>query len=140
MKKCHKWLLAVLSVLTLMTITTAAVAEDKAFSGEVEIGVSGMDTKDNPARVNEYVKGRSEDGLSFAPKVSLEGKFGENSALDLDADVNGPRDQKYNLDLDMNRIFRLGVDYQVLEHWKDHETLDQMGATGETIQLEASPP
>lgn len=130
MKRCHKWLLAVLSVLTLITITTAAVAEDKAFSGQVEIGVSGMDTKDNPARVNEYVKGRSEDGLSFAPKVSLESKFGENSELDLDADINGPRDQKYNLDLDLNRIFRLGVDYQVLEHWKDHETLDQMGATG----------
>ena len=130
MSRCHKWLLAVLSVLTLMTITTAAVAEDKAFSGQVEIGVSGMDTKDNPARVNEYAKGRPEDGLSFAPKVSLESKFGENSELDLDADINGPRDQKYNLDLDLNRIFRLGVDYQVLEHWKDHETLDQMGATG----------
>jgi hypothetical protein len=130
MKRCHKWLLAVLSVLTLMTITTAAVAEDKTFSGQVEIGVSGMDTKDNPVRVNEYANGRSDDGLSFAPKVSLEGKFGENSELDLDADINGPRDQQYNLDLDLNRIFRLGVDYQVLEHWKDHETLDQMGATG----------
>ncbi len=130
MKRCHKWLLAVLSVLTLVTITTAAVAEDKAYSGQVEIGVSGLDTKDNPARVNEYAKGRSEDGLSFAPKVSLESMLGENSVLELDADINGPRDQKYNLDLDLNRILRLGADYQVLEHWKDHETLDQMGATG----------
>ena len=139
MKRCNKWSLAVLSVLTLMTITTVAVAEDKAFSGQVEIGVSGMDTKDNPARVNEYANGRSDDGLSFAPKVSLESKIGENSELDLDADINGPRDQKYNLDLDLNRIFRLGVDYQVLEHWKDHETLDQMGATGRNDTLGGQP-
>lgn len=129
MKRCHKWLLAVLSVLTLMTITTAAIAEDKAFSGQVEIGVSGLNTKDNPARVNEYAKYRAEDGLNFAPKLSLESKFGENSVLALDTDLSGPRDQEYKLNLDLNRIFRLELDYQVLEHWKDHETLDQMGAT-----------
>lgn len=130
MKRCPKWLLAVLSVLTLMTITTAAIAEDKAFSGQVEVGVSGLNTKDNPARVNEYAKYRADDGLNFAPKLTLESKFGENSVLALDTDISGSRDQEYTLELDLNRIFRLELDYQALEHWKDHETLDQFGATG----------
>ncbi|MBE0575985.1 MAG: MtrB/PioB family outer membrane beta-barrel protein [Desulfuromonadales bacterium] len=128
MKKCHYWLLAVLSVLTLMTIATAAVAEEKSVSGHVEIGVSGMDTNDNPARVNEYVNTRSEESFSFAPKLFLESQEG-NSAFALEIDVMGPRDQRHSLDVDANRIFRLGIDYQVMEHWKDHETLDQMGAT-----------
>lgn len=128
MKKCHYRLLAMLSVLTLMTIATAAVAEEKSVSGHVEIGVSGMDTNDNPARVNEYVNTRSEEGFSFAPKLFLESLEG-NSAFALGIDVMGPRDQRHSLDVDANRIFRLGIDYQVMEHWKDHETLDQMGAT-----------
>jgi hypothetical protein len=128
MKKCHDWLLAMLSVLTLMTIATVAVAEEKSVSGHVEIGVSGMDTSDNPARVNEYVNTRSEEGFSFAPKLLLESQEG-NSAFALEIDVMGPRDQQHSLEVDANRIFRLGIDYQVMEHWKDHETLDQMGAT-----------
>jgi len=129
MKQRHGWLLAVLSVLTLMTIATTAVAEEKDFSGQVEIGVSGVDTKDNPARVNEYVHSRSEDGLSFAPKLSLESNFAENSAFALDADIMGPRDQRFNLDFDAARVFRLKFDYQAMEYWQDHETLGQFGAT-----------
>lgn len=129
MKQCHYRLLAVLSVLTLMTIATVAVAEEKSLSGKMEIGISGMDTKGNPARTNEYARGPSDDSLSFAPKLDLESNIGENSVLALEADVTGPRDQKYNLELDIQRIFRLDSDYQVMEHWKDHETLDQFGAT-----------
>lgn len=41
----------------------------------------------------------------------------------------GPRDQDFNLDFDAKRIFKFSFDYQVLEHWKDHETLNQMGGT-----------
>jgi hypothetical protein len=129
MKQRHGWLLAVLSVLTLMTIATTAVAEDHNLSGHVEIGVSGVDTKDNPARVNEYVRSRSEDGFSFAPKLSIESNFAENSAFALDADIIGPRDQRFNLDFDAARVFRLKIDYQAMEYWQDHETLGQFGAT-----------
>ncbi len=129
MKQRHFGLLALLSFLTLMSIASFAVAEEKAFGGQMEIGVSGVDVKDNPARVNEYVNGKSTDGLSFAPKLSLESEIGENSEFALEADVAGPRDQQFNLELDANRILQLDVDYQVMEHWKDHETLDQMGAT-----------
>lgn len=129
MKQRHGWLLAVLSVLTLMTIATTAVAEDHNLSGHVEIGVSGVDTKDNPARVNEYVHSKSEDGFSFAPKLSIESNFAENSAFALDADIMGPRDQRFNLDFDAARVFRLKFDYQAMEYWQDHETLGQFGAT-----------
>lgn len=139
MKQRHNRLLAVLSVLTLMTIATAAVAEDNNLSGHVEIGVSGVDTKDNPARVNEYVRSRSEDGLSFAPKLSLESNFAENSAFALDADIMGPRDQRFNLDFDAARVFRLKFDYQAMEYWQDRETLDQFGATGRGDTLGSQP-
>lgn len=130
MRQPQSWLLALLSVLALMSTAATVSAEEKVFGGHVEVGATGINTKDNAARVNEYVRGRSEDGLSFAPKLFVEGDLGEHSAFELEADANGPRDQQFNMELDAGRIFRLGLDYQVLEHWKDHETLDQMGATG----------
>ncbi|MCD6581752.1 MAG: MtrB/PioB family outer membrane beta-barrel protein [Desulfuromusa sp.] len=128
MKQRYLWLLALLSVLTLMTTTTLALAEEAMTRGHVEIGISGMDTDDNPARVNEYVNTRSEEGFSFAPKVSLETISG-NSTFGFEADIAGPRDQDFSLEFDAKRIFKFNFDYQVLEHWKDHETLGQMGAT-----------
>ena len=129
MKQRHLWLLALLSILTLMTTTTLAIAGETMTSGHVEIGISGMDTDDSPARVNEYVNTRSEEGFSFAPSLSLE-SISEGSSFGLEADIMGPSDQQFNLEFDAKRIFRFGLDYQVLEHWKDHETLNQMGATG----------
>jgi hypothetical protein len=121
------WLLALLSILAFMMTTTFACAEEVT-KGHVEVGISGMDTDDNPARVNEYVNTRSKEGFSFAPKASLENTSG-NSAFGFEADIAGPRDQEFSLEFDAKRIFKLNFDYQVLEHWKDHETLDQMGAT-----------
>ena len=128
MKQRHLWLLALLSILTLLTTTTLVIAAETTTSGHVEIGISGMDTDDSPARVNEYVNTRSDKGLSFSPKLSLE-TLSDHSSFGLGADINGPRDQKFNLEFDAQRIFKFGSDYQVLEHWKDHETLGQMGAT-----------
>ncbi|MCF6267750.1 MAG: MtrB/PioB family outer membrane beta-barrel protein [Desulfuromusa sp.] len=128
MKQRYLWLLALLSILTLMSTTTLAIAGEAMTSGYVEIGISGMDTDDSPARVNEYVNTRSEEGFSFAPKFFLE-SINESSSIDFGADIMGPRDQEFNLEFDAKRIFRFNFDYQVLEHWKDHETLDQMGAT-----------
>jgi hypothetical protein len=137
MKQRQLWLLAVLSIFVVMTVFGTATAEQYV-SGQVEIGVAGMNTEDSPARVNEYVRTRSEDGFSFAPKLFLD-SFGDNSSFRLDADIMGPRDQQYNLKVDSQRILRLDVDYQVLEHWKDRETLDQMGATGRGDTLGGQP-
>jgi len=128
MKQRKLWLLAALSLACLIATTTLATAEMQT-SGTVEIGAAGMDTSDSPARVNEYVGTRSEEGFSFAPKLSVD-SVGDNSALQFDVDIMGPRDQQYQLDVDAQRVLRLKADYQVLEYWKDHETLDQMGATG----------
>src|SRR6056297_690826 len=128
MKQRQLWLLAVLSLVCLIATATLAAAEMQT-SGTVEIGAAGMDTSDSPARVNEYTGIRSEEGFSFAPKLSVD-SVGDNSALKFDVDIMGPRDQQYQLDVDAQRVFRLKTDYQVLEYWKDHETLDQMGATG----------
>lgn len=128
MKQRHLWLLALLSILTLMTTTSLTIAAEGKTSGHVEIGIAGMDTDDSPARVNEYVNTRAEKGLSFAPKLSLVTSK-EGYIFGLDADIVGPRDQKVNLEFDAKRIFRFDLNYRALEHWKDHETLDQMGAT-----------
>ena len=97
MRQPQYWLLTLLSVLALMTTASMAFAEGNALGGHVEVGATGINTKDNAARVNEYVRGRSEDGISFAPKLSLEGEMGEHSAFELEADANGTRDQKFNL-------------------------------------------
>ncbi len=128
MKQRQLWLLAALSLACLIATTTFAAAEMQT-SGTVEIGAAGMDTSDSPARVNEYTGTRSEEGFSFAPKLSVD-SVGDNSALKFDVDIMGPRDQQYQLDVDAQRVLRLKTDYQVLEYWKDRETLDQMGATG----------
>ncbi len=128
MKHRHYWLLALLSILIMFGTTSLALAEEIEAKGFLELGVSGIDTSDNPARVNEYVTTRSEEGLSFSPKLHLE-TFGENSSFDFDVDVNGPRDQKIDVKADANRVIRLKFGHQVLEHWKDHETLEQLGAT-----------
>ncbi len=110
MKLRHIWLLALLSILTLMTTTTMASAAETATSGHIEIGISGMDTDDSPARVNEYVNTRSENGFSFAPSLSLE-SINEGSSFGLDAEIMGPRDQEINLDFDASRIFKFGFDH-----------------------------
>jgi hypothetical protein len=128
MKQRQLWLFVALSLACLIATATVAAAEMQT-SGTVEVGVAGMDISDSPARVNEYVGTRSEEGFSFAPKLSVD-SVGDNSALSLDVDIMGPRDQKYRLDVDAERVLRLKADYQVLEYWKDRETLDQMGATG----------
>ena len=67
-------LLALLSILALAATSTLAIAEEDSahVSGKVEVGVSGVDTKDNPARVNEYSKYRSKDGANLAPSLDLE--------------------------------------------------------------------
>ena len=128
MKQRHLWLLALLSIMILMTTTTLAIAGETMTSGHVEIGISGMDTDDSPARVNEYVNTRSEEGFSFAPSLSLE-SISEGSSFGLGAEIMGPRDQKFNLEFDAKRIFKFGFDHQVLEHWKDHDNLEHLGAT-----------
>ena len=124
-------MLALLSVLILAAISTLAMAEESSahLSGSMEVGVSGVDLKDNPARVNEYVTYRSkDDGVNPAGKLNLEYENG-GVLLDLNGSVMGRRDQNYNLDLDYNRILRFDTEYQVFEHWKDHDNLGHLGAT-----------
>lgn len=123
-------LLALLSILVLAATSTLAIAEDDSahVSGKVEVGVSGVDTKDNPARVNEYSKYRSKDGANLAPSLDL--KYSSKKLeLGFEGSSMGPRDQKYDLELDYSRIFKLDVEYQVFEHWKDHDNLGHIGST-----------
>ena len=101
MKHRHLWLLALLSILT-MYGTAVLAADIQAYRLRRTWAFAVKDTSDNPARVNEYAQTRSEEGLSLAPKLSLE-TFGENSSFDLGVDINGPRDQKIDLEADANR-------------------------------------
>jgi len=123
-------LLALLSILVLAATSTLAIAEEESahLSGKMEVGVSGVDTKDNPARVNEYAKYRSKDGVNLAPSLDLE-YSSKKLELGFEGSSMGPRDQKYDFGLDYSRIFKLDVEYQVFEHWKDHDNLGHIGAT-----------
>ncbi|MBN2644888.1 MAG: MtrB/PioB family outer membrane beta-barrel protein [Desulfuromonadaceae bacterium] len=129
MKQSRLWLLALLTVLTLMG--TTALAEEGAghVTGSWELGMSGINTVDNAARVNEYGSVRAEDGISLAPQLDLEFENG-GFVLELQSETMGPRDQKHELSIDAGRVFKFESELTVLEHIKDHETLSQLGATG----------
>lgn len=130
MKQRHFGLLAVLSILTLLVTTTLAIAGEATVSGHVEAGISAMDIDDNPARVNEYVKTSSDSDNPVNPAIDLGVDFSdEGIAAELEGNFNGSDNYDFSFKTDINRIFRLNVDSQALEHWKDHETLNQMGAT-----------
>ncbi|MCK4502822.1 MAG: MtrB/PioB family outer membrane beta-barrel protein [Desulfuromonadales bacterium] len=131
MKQRHLWLVALLSILTLMTTTTLAIASEAVTSGHVEVGISGMNTDDSPARVNEYVKTSNDDNNTVNPAINLGVDFFDAGiSVGVEADVKGSDNYDFSLGADINRVFRINLDYQAFEHWKDHETLDQMGATG----------
>ena len=129
MKQRYYLLLALLSILTFMMTTTLVCAEDLT-KGHVEVGISGMDIDDNPARVNEYVETSDEDQPNVNPalKLGLE-HFDEDVAADVDIDYKGSDSYDMSFGADIKRILRFKLDYQSLQHRKDHETLDQMGAT-----------
>ena len=128
MKQSRLWLLALLTVLTL--VATPALAEEGAghLTGSWELGMSGINTDDNAARVNEYSSVRQEDGVSLAPQLNLEFEKG-SFVLEIESETMGPRDQMHELSIDAGRIFKLESELSVLEHTKDHETLGQMGAS-----------
>jgi len=129
MKQRYYLLLALLSTLTFMMTTTLVCAEDK-MTGHVEVGISGMDIDDNPARVNEYVETSDEENPNVNPALDLGIDYvGEDAAVKVDVDYKGSDSYDMSTSGDIKRIFRFDIDYQKLEHWKDHETLDQMGAT-----------
>ena len=130
MKLSRIWLLALLCSLPLLATSTLAVAEEGSahLSGNVEIGVNGIDTHDNPARVNEYPKYRSDDGVNFAPSVNLD-YLSKDFSLGAEGAFRGPQDQDYALEANIMRVLNLDLDYQVFQHWKDHDTLEALGAT-----------
>ena len=130
MKQSKVWLLALLSILVLAATSTLTMAEDSAhLSGNWEVGISGADFEDNPARVNEYSTYRTDqDGVSFAPSLNLD-YFNQGFLLGIESDINGPHDQKNSLELDFNRFLQFDVDYREFDHWKDHDTLEHLGAT-----------
>ena len=128
MKQSRLWLLALLTVLTL--VATPALAEEGAghLTGSWELGMSGINTDDNAARVNEYGSVRAEDGVSLAPQLDLE--FEKSGfVLEIESETMGPRDQQHELSIDAMRVFKFDSELSVLEHHKDQETLSQMGAT-----------
>ena len=129
--KQSTWLLVLLSVLSLAIPPTLTFAEEDSahLSGNWEVGVTGVDFDDSPARVNEYGTYRPEkDGINFANKINLD-YVNKGLFLNVESDLNGPGDQQHALELDAYRIFKFETDFSVLDHWKDKETLGQLGAT-----------
>jgi len=111
-------------------------------TGSIEAGAAGVDIKDSPLRVNEYSTIRPDDGAGAYGKMDL-GVHSGGMAVDVEADVFGSRDQKYELGIDANRVFRLKSDYQKFQHWLGHDQIDYLdaavpppkGAPGTTVTL-----
>ena len=129
MKQSRFWLLALLTVLTFVAATTAMAEEGAGHvTGSWELGMSGINTDDNAARVNEYGSVRAEDGVSLAPQLDLEFEKG-GFILEIESETMGPRDQEHALELDAGRVFKLGSEYSVMERHYDHDELNHIGAT-----------
>lgn len=111
-------------------------------TGSIEAGAAGVATKDSPLRVNEYSTIRPDDGAGAYGKMDLRVHSG-GLGVDVEADVFGSRDQKYDLGIDANRIFRLRSDYQKYQHWLSHDQINYLdaavppaqGAPGSTVTL-----
>lgn len=89
------------------------------FEGVVRIGGSGVDVKDNDARVGEY------SPLRDVAKIGTE-FWGERDGVRFDvAAFNGgsARDQDYRADLDIRRLVKAHVSYQRFNHRLDHDPL-----------------
>jgi len=128
MKSRQIWLLATLSFLVLLSTTTLAIAADGMTTAKAEVGVLGKAIEDNPARVNEYASPTEDDGARPTLDASIE-HVNEMSSLGLDMDFKGEEDLELGLDADLGRILKINGEYQVLQHWKDKENLEQLGAT-----------
>ena len=126
MKQRHTWVLALLSILTLIMIPCLATAASSI--GNLEVGAVITDVEDNTVRANEYVKNRTDDGGSAAIKLQLEGTDNK-SAFDLDIDLTDSDTYKLKTEFDAARIFKLDIGLDSFQHWKDKETLGQLGAT-----------
>lgn len=122
MKQRHLWPLALLSVLIFVMMPCLA------FAGTLEVGAVITDVEDNTARANEYVKNRTDDGGSLAVKLDLE-SVNESTAFDVKADVTDGDIFDFKADFDAARMFKLDLGYSSFQHWKDKETLGQLGAT-----------
>ena len=124
MKQRLIWLLALSSILMLCAPCLAGAAS----SGSLEVGGVVTDVKDNTARANEYVDSREDDGINLVPELSLESVNG-NSAFDMHLKAVSADNFSLTTDFDIARIFRMGVEMDAFQHWKDKETLGQLGAT-----------
>lgn len=130
MKQRQTWLLALLSVLTFVMVPCLATAASS--SGQLEVGATYTDIKDNAARVNEYVKNGAQDnqneGGAAAVKFKLDAAD-ETSAYAFDIDLTDSDTFKIETDFDFARIFKLDIGLDSFQHWKDKENLEQLGAT-----------
>lgn len=126
MKQRHTRLLALLSILMFVLLPCLSLAAET--SGSLEVGGVLTDIDDNTARVNEYAKNRSDEGVSPSAELKVKSIDGA-SAFDLDVDLKGEDNFNLETGIDFNRILRLDISLDSLSHWKDHENMEQIGAT-----------
>ena len=130
MKQIHTWLLIIALVLLLLPSSLLA-ADYGEETSSIEVGAAGMAIDDEVNRVNEYTVIRDDDGANPYADVRIKG--GEEGVyFDLEGRAMGERDQEYNLEADINRIFRVNLEYDTFKHWLPHDQLDYMRATMKT--------
>lgn len=128
MRSSRIWLLAV-TLLVLCPVSVLAGEEtEKAFTGSVETGITGMAVSDDVKRANEYTQIRPDNGVGVYGKATLEGA-NEGVLFDLDIDYMGPRDQEMEGGIDVNRILRFDTENKTFQHWLDNDQMDYARAT-----------
>ena len=122
LRKC-KWLVGLMTVALMLPMPVLA----DELSGSFDIGVSSVDITDDGSKVNEYVKGNSDDGLSMTNNLELEVSSKTNS-VELSATSGGVDDHSADLEVDLGRIIRFDASYNSLEHQLDHDQINYLDA------------
>ncbi len=126
MQAICKWLLALSIVALLIPLPLFAAGDD--FSGSVELGGTAVDFTDSSSRVNEYISSKNEDGANATGKFDLSFHPKNGVVAEATGDLKGARNQQVEGLIDLNRIFKGSLKYNVLEHRLDHDRLDYMDA------------
>lgn len=137
MRHSRIWLLAT-ALLALLLPCSLVAAEEAHVAGSVEAGAVGMGVSNDVKRANEYTAIRPDQGAGAYGRAGIEAA-GNGMEIEADGEFMSSRDQKYDLDVDLNRIMKFEGEYQTFQHWLDHDRLDWARATMKNTNASPNP-
>lgn len=107
-------------ILTLGLMVGTAVAGDNPVSLDINLGYTGIGSKDNPAKVSEYDSAKSYPSGEIKGKVNagaLDGSFGVYYYT--------KDDKNFIADFSLGRVFKIGYSYDSFIHRLQHDYMEK---------------